>query len=97
MATVKEFSIEEKLAAVLTLQKIDSKIDEIHILKGELPMEVKDLEDHIEGLQTRLNNIDAEVGSINTFIEQKKKGKKDAERHLRILTIGLLVFLSQNL
>lgn len=83
MATVKEFSIEEKLAAVLTLQKIDSKIDEIHILKGELPMEVKDLEDHIEGLQTRLNNIDAEVGSINTFIEQKKNGKKEAEELIK--------------
>ena len=45
MATVKDFSVEEKLTAVLTLQKIDSKIDEIKTLKGELPMEVKDLED----------------------------------------------------
>ncbi len=68
MATVKDFSVEEKLAAVLALQKIDSKVDEIKTLKGELPMEVKDLEDEIEGLNTRLGNIDAEVSSITSFI-----------------------------
>lgn len=78
MATVKDFSVEEKLTAVLTLQKIDSKRDEIKTLKGELPMEVKDLEDEIEGLQTRIQNIDAEIGSINSFIEQKTEGKKEA-------------------
>ena len=78
MATVKDFSVEEKLVAVLTLQKIDSKIDEIKTLKGELPMEVKDLEDEIEGLQTRIQNIDAEIGSINSFIEQKTDAKKEA-------------------
>lgn len=78
MANVKDFSVEEKLIAVLTLQKIDSKIDEIQTLKGELPMEVKDLEDEIEGLQTRINNIDAEIESINTFIEHKSEAKKEA-------------------
>lgn len=79
MANVKEFSVEEKLIAVLTLQKIDSKIDEIQTLKGELPMEVKDLEDEIEGLQTRINNIDAEIDSINKFIAQKTDAKKEAQ------------------
>src|SRR6185437_1948469 len=79
MATVKDFSVEEKLTAVLALQKIDSKIDEIKTMKGELPMEVKDLEDEIEGLQTRINNIDAEVNSINNFIESKATAKKDAQ------------------
>lgn len=83
MATVKEFSIQEKLTAVLTLQKIDSKIDEIKILKGELPMEVKDLEDEIEGLQTRIANIDAEIDSINKFVQQKKDGKKEAEELIK--------------
>jgi predicted nucleic acid-binding Zn-ribbon protein len=71
MATVKDFSFEEKLTSVLFLQKIDSKIDEIKTLKGELPMEVKDLEDEIEGLQTRINNIDVEINNINAFIETK--------------------------
>ena len=79
MANVKDFSVEEKLIAVLALQKIDSKIDEIHTLKGELPMEVKDLEDEIEGLQTRINNIDTEINTINAFIEAKSNAKKDAQ------------------
>jgi uncharacterized protein len=79
MATVKDFSVEEKLTAVLSLQKIDSKIDEIRILKGELPMEVKDLEDEIAGLQTRINNIDTEIASINSFIETKTTAKKDSQ------------------
>lgn len=79
MATVKDFSFEERLASVLALQKIDSKIDEIKTLKGELPMEVKDLEDEIEGLQTRINNIDTEINNINTFIDNKSNSKKEAQ------------------
>jgi len=79
MATVKDFSFEEKLASVLALQKIDSKIDEIKTLKGELPMEVKDLEDEIAGLQTRLTNIDAEIANIDAFIENKNNAKKEAQ------------------
>lgn len=79
MATVKDFSFEEKLVSVLALQKIDSKIDEIKTLKGELPMEVKDLEDEIAGLQTRLANIDAEIANIDAFIETKTNAKKDAQ------------------
>ncbi len=83
MAKVKEFSVEEKLIAVLTLQKIDSKIDEIKTLQGELPMEVKDLEDEIEGLQTRINNIDAEIDSINSFVKQKTDAKKEAQELIK--------------
>jgi hypothetical protein len=79
MATVKDFSFEERLTSVLALQKIDSKIDEIKTLKGELPMEVKDLEDEIEGLQTRINNIDAEITTIEAFIENKSNAKKEAQ------------------
>jgi predicted nucleic acid-binding Zn-ribbon protein len=79
MANVKDFSVEEKLIAVLALQKIDSKIDEIHTLKGELPMEVKDLEDEIAGLQTRINNIDTEIATINAFIDNKTEAKKEAQ------------------
>ncbi|NDC41230.1 MAG: hypothetical protein EBZ77_06730, partial [Chitinophagia bacterium] len=79
MANNKDFSVEEKLVAVLSLQKYDSKIDEIHTLKGELPMEVKDLEDEIEGLKTRLNNIDAEINTINAYIDAKTEAKKDAQ------------------
>lgn len=69
---VKEFSVEEKLVSLIRLQKIDSKLDEIHILKGELPMEVKDLEDEIEGLHARQTRIEEEINGMLEFIEQKK-------------------------
>jgi predicted nucleic acid-binding Zn-ribbon protein len=78
MATVKDFSVEEKLVALLTLQKIDSKSDEIKTLRGELPMEVKDLEDEITGLRTRISNMDAEVSSIDEYIVKEGEGKNDA-------------------
>ncbi len=85
MATVKDFSVEEKLSAVLSLQKIDSKIDEIKTLKGELPIEVKDLEDEIEGLKVRLGNIDAELDTMNAFVDQKTKIKKDSTAEIKKL------------
>lgn len=47
-----DYSIEEKIIALYELQKIDSKIDEINKIKGELPLEVQDLEDEIGGLET---------------------------------------------
>ncbi len=73
MPAVKEYSVEEKLASLIKLQKIDSKLDQIQILKGELPMEVSDLEDEIQGLTSRKNRIEEEINGINEFIEQKKK------------------------
>jgi len=79
MAQVKEFSVEEKLSALVTLQKIESKLDEIHILKGELPMEVADLEDEITGLHSRQTRIEEEINGITEFIEQKKEAIKEAQ------------------
>lgn len=80
MATVsKDFSIEEKLVAVLSLQKIDSKIDELQTLRGELPMEVKDLEDGVAGLQTRITNVEQEIKTINEYITSRRDARKDAE------------------
>ena len=76
MASVKEFSVEEKLSSLMRLQKIDSKLDGIKILKGELPMEVKDLEDEIEGLNARLTRVEEEINGIQEFIETKKEGIK---------------------
>lgn len=73
MANVKEFSVEEKLLSLLNLQKIESKLDEVQILKGELPMEVSDLEDEIQGLHARETRIEEEVNGINEFIAQKKE------------------------
>jgi uncharacterized protein len=79
MAQVKEFSVEEKLSSLVTLQKIDSKLDEIKILKGELPMEVADLEDEITGLHARQTRIEEEINGVTEFIEQRRNAIKDAE------------------
>jgi predicted nucleic acid-binding Zn-ribbon protein len=79
MAHVKEFSVEEKLTSLLTLQKIESKLDELKILKGELPMEVADLEDEIQGLHSRKNRIEEEINGVTDFIEQRKNAIKEAE------------------
>ncbi|HVT84378.1 MAG TPA: C4-type zinc ribbon domain-containing protein [Chitinophagaceae bacterium] len=79
MANVKEFSVEEKLTSLVTLQKIESKLDEIHILKGELPMEVADLEDEIQGLHARQMRIEEEINGVTEFIEQKKEAIKEAQ------------------
>jgi len=73
MATTKEYSVEEKLSSLYNLQKVESKLDEIAILKGELPIEVKDLEDEIQGLHARETRIEEEINGINEFIEQKKQ------------------------
>ena len=79
MASVKEFSVEEKLSSLVRLQKIDCKLDEVQILKGELPMEVKDLEDEIEGLHARQVRVEEEINGIQEFIEQKKEAIKEAQ------------------
>ncbi len=79
MAAVKDYSVEEKLSSLVKLQKIDSKLDQIQILKGELPMEVSDLEDEIQGLTSRKNRIEEEINGMSEFIEQKKTAIKEAE------------------
>lgn len=79
MANVKEYSVEEKLSSLVSLQKIESKIDGIQILKGELPMEVSDLEDEITGLHARQTRIEEEINGIQEFINQKKEAIKEAE------------------
>ena len=78
MAHVKEYSVQEKLSSLVTLQKIESKLDELKILKGELPMEVADLEDEIQGLHARQTRIEEEINGITEFIEQKKEAIKEA-------------------
>jgi uncharacterized protein len=68
----KEITVEEKLKALYELQKAVSKIDEIKILRGELPLEVQDLEDEIIGLNTRLGNFETEIADIVATIASKK-------------------------
>ncbi|MBS1666882.1 MAG: hypothetical protein JST58_05840 [Bacteroidetes bacterium] len=79
MSQVKEFSVEEKLASLVSLQKIESKLDEYKILKGELPMEVSDLEDEITGLHARQTRIEEEINGIQEFINKKKEIIKESD------------------
>jgi predicted nucleic acid-binding Zn-ribbon protein len=83
MAHVKEFSVEEKLTSLVRLQKIESKLDEIRILKGELPMEVADLEDEIQGLHARQTRIEEEINGVTEFIQQRKDAIKEAEAQVK--------------
>ena len=79
MASVKDFSVEEKLVNLYKLQTVDSSIDQIEILRGELPMEVKDLEDEVTGLVNRQTRIEEEINGISEFIESKKAAIKESE------------------
>lgn len=77
MAKTTEISIEDKLKQLYELQQIDSKIDAIEILKGELPIEVSDLEDEITGLETRLKNLNETIKEVET--EASKYNTRIAE------------------
>ncbi len=79
MAAVKEQSIVDKLRALHSLQLIDSKMDEIGVLKGELPIEVSDLEDEITGLKTRLKKMESNVAEIDTEIVNHNTNIKESE------------------
>ncbi len=68
----KEVTVEEKLRALYDLQLIDSRIDEIRNVRGELPLEVEDLEDEVAGLNTRLSNLADDLASLQTDISNKK-------------------------
>jgi hypothetical protein len=74
----KDISIEEKLRALHELQSVVSEIDKIKTLRGELPLEVQDLEDEITGLKTRLTNLDIEIKNLDTSISNKKIAIKDS-------------------
>ena len=68
----KKYSPEETLRALYNLQYIDSRIDRMREVRGELPMEVKDLEDEMEGLNRRVEKIEEEMAEVNHLILEKK-------------------------
>ncbi len=72
MAKKKEVSVEEKLRALYDLQLIDSRIDEIRNVRGELPLEIEDLEDEVAGLNTRVSNLNEDATNLETDINNKK-------------------------
>jgi len=79
MAKAKEIKVEDKLKALYKLQLVDSKIDKIRIVRGELPLELQDLEDDVAGLQTRIDKINEEISDLDNTISGKKNLIIDAE------------------
>ncbi len=81
-----EFTVEEKLKSLYQLQTILTEIDKIKILRGELPLEVKDLEDEIVGLGTRIENISNDIKSIRENILSNKEEMEQAQRNIEKYT-----------
>jgi predicted nucleic acid-binding Zn-ribbon protein len=75
----KDISVELKLRALHELQTVVSEVDKIKVLRGELPLEVQDLEDEIAGLKTRLINLDSEIKNLDTATNNKKIAIKDSQ------------------
>lgn len=74
-----DYSMQEKILALYELQKIDTKIDEINKVKGELPNEVQDLEDEMAGLKTRIEHINGEIEEMNLLTKQRKREADQAK------------------
>ena len=78
-----EASVAEKLKVLWNLQQIDSQLDEIQILKGELPMEVSDLEDEIAGLDTRMKKLKATLKESEQEIARMQTMAKEADANIK--------------
>ena len=86
MAKKKEPTVEQKLRALYDLQLIDSRIDKIRDIRGELPLEVRDLEDEIEGLNTRIEKLDANLKDFDVQISDKKNLIEEAKALIKKYT-----------
>ncbi|MBN8682113.1 MAG: hypothetical protein J0L99_05655 [Chitinophagales bacterium] len=78
-----ETSISDKLRLLWNLQQIDCQLDEIQILKGELPMEVSDLEDEIEGLDTRIKKLKAVIKESDQEVARLQNLGKEADANIK--------------
>lgn len=74
-----EQTVEQKLKALYELQNLHTKIDKIRQIRGELPMEVADLEDEVAGLETRIQKIKAELDDTEDAIVNRKNMIKEAQ------------------
>ena len=77
-AEEQEITVERKLIELYTLQQVDSKIDKIRIIRGELPLEVQDLEDEIAGMETRITKFNEELEKFAKDIADYKNKIKEA-------------------
>jgi predicted nucleic acid-binding Zn-ribbon protein len=71
--------VEKTLISLYKIQQLDSQIDKIRMIRGELPLEVQDLEDEIVGLETRIDNFKAELENLERSVAEKKQSIKDSE------------------
>jgi predicted nucleic acid-binding Zn-ribbon protein len=78
-----EQTVEQKLKALYELQTIHTKIDKIRQVRGELPMEVADLEDDVEGLETRIQKIKSELDDLEDDIVTRKNLIRDAQANIK--------------
>lgn len=78
MAKKKEITVEEKLRALYDLQLIDSRIDAMRLMRGELPLEVQDLEDDISAYETRIHKMETEIIALEDKIKDRKNEIKEA-------------------
>ena len=76
-------SIEGKLRNLYELQIIDSKIDRIRTVRGELPLEVQDLEDSVAGLETRVTNLSQELKDLEESVNEKTQSIKDYKANIK--------------
>jgi predicted nucleic acid-binding Zn-ribbon protein len=83
MAKKKEVTVEQKLRALYDLQLIDSRIDEIKNMRGELPLEVEDLEDEVAGLSKRIEKLESDLTVTEEKIKEKKQFIVDAEAMIK--------------
>lgn len=76
--TAEDISIAQKLLSLYNLQQIMSQIDRIRVIRGELPDEIRDLEDAHEGMQTRINKYQEDIENLNTKIAEENTKMQDA-------------------
>lgn len=86
MATTKELSVEDKLRAIYDLQLIDTRIDEIRNVRGELPLEVEDLEDEVAGLNSRSEKLKADLETMEEQIKSKKNAIDEHQESIKKYT-----------
>ncbi|NQX85064.1 MAG: hypothetical protein HRT67_04045 [Flavobacteriaceae bacterium] len=86
MAKKKEVTVEDRLRALYDLQLIDSRVDEIRNVRGELPLEVRDLEDEVKGLNTRLQKLNDSLIDLDEQIKSKKNLIEEAKSLIKKYT-----------
>ncbi len=86
MAKTQNVTVEDKLRALYDLQLIDSRIDQIKSTRGELPLEIEDLEDDVAGLNSRLEKFAVDLETLNGNISDKKQGIEDSNTLIKKYT-----------